>query len=478
MNIFEILFFILLVLYILWVISFLFLEKRKPDSMVSWLLIFIIFPFIGFLIYLIFGRDFSKKKIFRLYSNEEKLMIELKKKNLDLYKEKKLNFKKILDDDIDIMELTSIMSATGIYFNNKVKIFNDGRMKFKSLFKDIEEAKIEIYMIYYIYKNDQSGKDLRDLLIKKAKEGVAIKLLLDHMGSYMVSWGFFKELKKAGGEVCFSFPIKLNNLQFNNRNHRKIAIIDRKTAYIGGYNIKDEYIGKNKKMGYWRDTHLRVEGEIIRSLQIRFILDWRNACKDDIIFQPEIIADQVKKGRVTAQILTSGPDSKIEEIKLAYIEMIHKAKEYIYMQSPYFVPDESMIDAIKSALIRGIDVRIMIPNKPDHIFVYWATYSYIGDLLPFGLKAYKYDNGFLHAKTIVVDDKIASVGSANFDRRSFKLSFEANMFLYGKEIGRKMRVIFLHDMKKCVPITLKEYENRPLSVRLKEPISRLISPIL
>ena len=478
MSIFQILLYMILLLYILWVISFIFLERRKPESIVSWLLIFIIFPFIGFIIYLIFGRDLSRKKIFRLHANEEILMGELKRKNLDIYKAQKKSLRQILEDGTDVLDLTSTMSSTGLYFNNKVKIFSDGEMKFVDLFETIEKAAKEIHIIYFIYKKDDLGKALRDLLVKKALEGVKVRLLLDHMGSLGVAGRFFKALKEAGGEVSFSFPLKVYDLPLNNRNHRKIAIIDRKIAYIGGYNVGDEYIGKNKKIGYWRDTHLRVEGDIVKSLQIRFILDWRNAGKDDILFKPDIFEDGEKKGEITAQLLTSGPDSKIEEIKLAYIEMIHQAKEYIYMQSPYFVPDESMIDAIKSALLKGIDVRIMIPDKKDHIFVYWATYSYIGDLLPYGLKSYKYNNGFLHAKTIVVDDKIASIGSANFDIRSFKLSFEANMVLYGEEIGQEMKAIFFEDLKKCSQITLEEYNKRSLAIRIKEPISRLISPIL
>ncbi len=478
MDLFRLLFIITLILYILFVLSFVFLEKRKTNSLISWLLVFIMFPFVGFLIYLIFGRNMSKKKINELFKTRENLKEEVKEKTENIYDLNKKDQYKELSKSIDSLELTNSLSETGIHFNNEVKIFTDGEAKFNQLLKDIENAKEEIHILYFIYKNDNLGKKVRDLLIEKAKQGVEVRLLLDHFGSFDVGGKFFKELKEVGGKFSFSYPMSLKNLQLNNRNHRKITIIDREIAYIGGFNLGDEYLGKDPKSGYWRDTHIKIKGAGIIDLQLRFLYDWKNAGNDDIIINQDMFAKDKLGGDIPIQILSSGPDSQSEAIKFAYIEMINNAKDYIYIQTPYFIPDESLSDAIKIALIRGVDVKIMIPNKQDHIFVYWATYSYVGDLLPLGLKAYIYENGFLHAKTIVIDDKIVSIGSANFDKRSFKLSFESNAFLYGDKIGIEMREIFVNDLKYSKKLTLEKYKRRSIPIRIKEPISRLISPLL
>ncbi|MDO9579090.1 MAG: cardiolipin synthase, partial [Bacteroidales bacterium] len=362
----------MLVLYVLFVLSFIFLEKRKTNSLISWLLIFIVFPFTGFLIYLIFGRDMSKKKVFKLFNTEKNLMEEIKHKSEYIYDQKKNNLYKALKESILSMELTTRMSATGVHFNNKVKIFTDGQEKFDKLIEDIENAKTEIHILYFVYIKDDLGIKIRDLLTKKAKEGVTVRLLLDHFGSFTLSGSFFKELKAAGGKVSFSFPISLINLQLNNRNHRKLVIIDRSIAYIGGFNIGDDYLGKNPKTGYWRDTHLRIQGPSIVDLQLRFFLDWRNAGNTDIVIDEYVLQEKNVRGSVPLQILSSGPDSELETIKFAYIEMINNAKDYIYIQTPYFVPDETLNDALRIALLKGVDVRIMIPNKQDHMFVYWA----------------------------------------------------------------------------------------------------------
>ena len=478
MNIFEILFFITLALYVLWVLSFIFLEKRKENSLISWLLVFIAFPFVGFLIYLLFGKDMSKKRMFRLYKAEEDLMEELKHKSQSLFLANRKMLSKKFGESMDIMELTARLTVTGVHFNNHLEVFTDGRKKFDALMKDMEEAKEEIHILYFIYNVDELGAAIRDLLVRKAREGVTVRVLLDDFGSFKVRGRYFKELREAGGKVSFSMPISLMNLQVNNRNHRKLVIIDRMIAYIGGFNVGDEYLGKNKKRGYWRDTHLKVMGSSIYDMQVRFLLDWRNAGNEDFIIDADLFRKVEDQGEVPMQILSSGPDSKLEEIKLAYLEMINKARKYIFLQTPYFVPDEAMFEAIRLALIRGVDVRIMIPNKKDHMFVYWATYSFIGDLLPLGLKAYTYENGFLHAKTILVDGEIFSVGSANFDKRSFKLSFECNAFIYSRKVGEEMRRIFMNDIMHCKELTLEKYEQRSLMIRIKEPISRIVSPIL
>jgi len=274
-------------------------------------------------------------------------------------------------------------------------------------------------------------------------------------------------------------------LKGNYRNHRKLAIIDGKIGYIGGLNIGDEYLGLNPKFGPWRDTHLRIVGSSVSSLQIRFYLDWRTATKEFLSATKLAITSNDLKdtfsaqlGTTPIQIVDSGPDSINEQIKQGYLQIINKAKEYIYIQTPYFIPDESIVEALKIAAATGVDIRIMIPNKPDHPFVYWATYSYAGDLLPYGVKLYIYENGFLHSKTIVSDDSVCSVGSCNFDIRSFKLNFEVNAFIYNEKESIELRKAFENDMNYSYECSLRKYQKRSLLVKGKESISRLFSSVL
>lgn len=251
------------------------------------------------------------------------------------------------------------------------------------------------------------------------------------------------------------------------------------TGYVGGFNVGDEYLGLNPKFGYWRDTHIRLQGTAVHAIQTRFILDWNQASHHHTLtYIPNHFPDYGPKGNVGMQIVTSGPDSEWEQIKNGYIKMISNAKRSILIQTPYFIPDASLLDALRIACLSGIDVNIMIPNKPDHAFVYWATLSYIGDLLKAGATVYIYDNGFIHAKTIVVDDEIASVGTANIDVRSFRLNFEVNAFIYDITIAKKLVSTFKEDLLVSRKFTYEEYLQRPLWIRIKESVSRLLSPIL
>lgn len=365
--------------------------------------------------------------------------------------------------------------------NNEVDVMTDGKEKFEKLLDDIEHAKNHIHLQYYILKRDQLGKRLVAALTKKARQGVKVRVLYDDLGSRGLRPSFFKELKAAGGEVEVFFPSKLRwiNLRLNYRNHRKLVIIDGKIGYVGGFNVGDEYLGLVPRFGYWRDTHLRIQGFAVYAIQTRFILDWNQASdKSNISYEQEHFPEPVLTGNSTMQIVTSGPDSEWEQIKLGYIKLIAMAKKTICIQTPYFIPDASVLDALKIACLSGVDVILMIPNKPDHPFVYWATMSHIGELLSFGGRVYIYDNGFIHAKTIVIDHEISSVGTANIDVRSFKLNFEVNAFIYDKEIAEKLDDAFKKDVTLSKELTLEDYNQRPKWIRFKESISRLLSPIL
>lgn len=459
-----------------------FLERRDAGATWAWILVLFFIPGLGFFTYLIFGRTLNSSKMFQWEDQKKMGIAQLISNQLMEICTGKFPYRNDIEKkyhDLIFMHLSN--NDAVLTQDNKVEIFTDGKDKFDALFQDINNAKDHIHLQYYILKRDGLGKKLIAALIKKAKEGVKVRLLYDDLGSRSMTRGFFKELRNAGGDVEAFFPSKLHivNFRLNYRNHRKLAIIDGKIGYVGGFNIGDEYLGKNPKFGYWRDTHLRIEGSAVYAIQTRFILDWNQASdRHDIHYAPEFFPKKTMPGDVGIQIVTSGPDSEWEQIKNGYIKMITSAKKSVWIQTPYFIPDASLLDSLRIAALSGVDIRIMIPNKPDHPFVYWATYSYIGEMLKTGAKVYIYDNGFIHAKTIIVDHEISSVGTANIDVRSFRLNFEVNAFIYDEQIAHLLSKSFLKDMEVSWELTNEIYQNRPLKIRFKESISRLLSPIL
>jgi len=300
------------------------------------------------------------------------------------------------------------------------------------------------------------------------------------MGGRRFSKRAIGQLREAGGEVAIFFPpfVPWLSIRINYRNHRKICIIDGREAYVGGFNIGDEYLGLSKKFGNWRDTHIRIEGSAVSSLQWRFFLDWRFATKEEIKSCHSHLHQPGKEKHVGIQIVSSGPDSKWPSVKDGYMKMITDARERVYIETPYFIPDDSIFETLRLAGLSGVDVRVMIPNKPDHLFVYWASMSYIGELLKAGVRFFTYENGFLHSKVLIADDFISSVGTANLDIRSFKLNFEVNAFIYDEGVNLRLSEKFLNDLNFCKEITLEEYKNRSRMVKIKESVSRLLSPIL
>lgn len=464
-------------------LTIIFLERKDATSTWAWLMVLLFIPIAGFFLYLVFGKKISNKRIFT-WDTKSKLGVKRSvqsqlraiEENTFVFKHKELKEYK----DLYYMHLRN--NDAIFTQDNKVDIYTDGEKKFKALLQDLEKANDHIHLLYYIIRYDGLGKQLADVLVKKANEGVEVRVLYDDMGSRTLSRKFIKRIRHAGGEVEAFFPPKIPkiNLKINYRNHRKLAIIDGRIGYIGGFNIGDEYLGKDKKFGYWRDTHLRVIGDAVHHMQTRFILDWNQASRHDIVYDERYYAavSGGDVGDVGIQIVTSGPDSEWQQIKNGYIKMILSAKEYIYIQTPYFIPDESLADALRIACLSGVNVRIMIPNKPDHPFVYWATLSYIGDLLKAGAEVYIYQNGFLHSKTLIVDGKIASVGTANIDVRSFRLNFEGNAFLYDSTVAQKLVASYMEDIGLSTQMTKKLYEKRSLGIRCKESVSRLLSPIL
>lgn len=459
-----------------------FLERRDASSTWAWLLVLFFIPIFGFFVYLLLGRQLRKKTLFK-WEGRKKIGIDsLIKHQLHALDEDEFHFHDNNAHDYkDLVYLHLRNNGAVLTQDNSVQIFNDGRQKFDALIADMEQAKDHIHIQYYIFRLDGLGTRLLKTLTAKAKQGVKVRLLYDDMGSRRLSKRHFKEFIDAGGEVETFFPsiMPIINPRLNYRNHRKIVVIDGRVGYIGGFNVGDEYIGLSRKFGYWRDTHLRVEGSAVHPLQTRFILDWNQAsARHDIEYDEVFFPAIPEKGKTTMQIVSSGPDEEWEQIKDGYLKLINMAKESIYIQTPYFIPDASFYDAIRIAALSGIDVRVMIPNKPDHPFVYWATYSYAGQLLKAGARVYIYDNGFIHTKMIVIDGKASTVGTANIDVRSFKLNFEINAFIYDEKVSTDLAELFHQDVELSTELTVDIYLSRTKMIKTKESIARLLAPIL
>jgi len=457
-------------------------ERRNPTSALAWLFFMTLLPGIGFFFYILLSQNYTRRRLFKYTHEESTLYYSALQEQRSAFTEGSYLFN---DDTVynymDSLLFHNKLSESLYTQNNTIDFYTSGREKFRDLMTDMASAKNHIHLLYYIVKNDALSNEIFELCKEKAREGVKVRLLMDHVGSRHVNRKVVRYLEEAGCEIAFFFPSRLKffNPRANYRNHRKIAVIDGDIGYVGGFNIGDEYLGYKKKFGKWRDTHLRISGDSVVSLQIRFLLDWRTASNQPLDMTYDLIHEsKSNSGDAGVQIVSSGPEDVNQQIKQGYIKMINSAKDYIYIQTPYFVPDESIMEALKLACASGIDVRIMFPNKPDHLFVYWATYSFVGELLAYGAKAYIYDDGFIHSKGMIVDDFLASFGTCNLDIRSFKLNFEVNAFIYDGHAASTLRAIFDEDIHVSKELTLEDYKHRPLWVMIKESISRLFSPVL
>lgn len=465
-------------------VAIVFLERRNAPATWAWLMILTFIPVLGFIVYMVFGQNLSRRKIFQWDESFHRVLKREVETQMEMIHDGWQLFTSPSAAEYRDLIYMNLNREESVYSeDNEVRLFVDGNDKFETLIRDMQAAKKHIHLLYYIIRSDNLGMKIADVLAAKAREGVKVRILYDESGSRRMSGKFIKRIKEAGCEIVPFFPTKLRFLillkaNLNYRNHRKLAVIDGEIGYIGGFNIGDEYLGLKRKFGYWRDTHLRIEGTAVNSIQARFLLDWNQASRQALPFAEYCTAQAGLKGGTGVQIVSSGPDSEWEQIKNAHIKLILSARKYVYMQTPYFIPDDSILDALKIASSSGIDVRLMVPTIPDQPFVYWATQSYLGELLKSGVRVYRYKNGFLHAKTMAVDYRVASVGTANMDVRSFRLNFECNAFLYDEELAGQLTRHFLYDIGKSEEISYEAYKKRPLRDRMRESVSRLLSPIL
>ncbi len=476
---------ILLVVNILSIISIIFIERKNPQTTIAWVMVMVVLPVVGVLLYLTFGTSglltyFFNRRIRKqstLYSEYEKLILaQLKQTD-----ENKMRFETPNIKECSHIVRMHLEQSGSLYTNNnKVELFTDARKLYDDLFAEIKKAKETINIEYFIVQNDTIGKEFVDLLAQKAREGVEVCLLYDEFGSAKTKMGFFRPLIKSGGKVYRFYTTRIANLfSANHRNHRKIVVIDGKVAYTGGMNIGDEYMGLHKTIKPWRDTHIKLQGGSASMLQMRFLLDYSYCSNDEIKLDDEstfkkYFPPKERYEECGVQIVSSGPDVGIDSIKYGYIKLINSAKHSLYIQTPYFIPDEAMLEALKIAKASGVDVRIIVPGVPDKNFVYAITLSYIGELLRSGIKVY-FHEGFIHSKTIVMDKLVASIGTTNFDIRSFALNYEVNAFIYDEEFAALCKQTFLDDLKVCSLIDKDEYFKRGVFTRMFESVCRLLA---
>lgn len=451
-------------------IFFMLVENRNPVKSIAWIMVLVFLPIVGFFCYILVGRKFRKRHVI----SKRSLLINKKSNTVDLTELPQLG---LPDEQKSIATLAFRNSDAVLHENNDVKIYTNANELYDNIVEDLRKAKHHIHMEYYIFLADKIGQRIMDVLKEKAQEGVIVRVIIDDVGSWQLKKKKIKELREAGIEIQSFLEVGLPyiNSRVNYRNHRKIIVVDGLVGYTGGFNIADRYVD-GLKWGSWRDTHIRLEGSAVLGLQKNFLMDWffvKRELIEDAVFYPE----QEKKGNSLTQIVISGPDMAWESMMQVFAKAFMEAKKRIYIESPYFLPPESLITALQTAALCGIDVRLILPKKSDAKVTLYSTFSYIEQMLKAGIKVYQYEPGFIHSKIVITDD-ISFIGSANMDFRSFEQNFELNAIIYDQEVAQQMTEIFQEDETNSVEITKEAWATRRISQKILESLSRLLSPLL
>ncbi|NCA79672.1 MAG: cardiolipin synthase [Sphingobacteriia bacterium] len=462
---------IFIVYTIVSVIGVILLENRNPLNSISWIIILIMLPVAGLILYFFLGQNFRRKKIISKRS--------IKRIAIEALMDTKYDDIGLPDETQKIIRLLSNNSKSPLYEITQIKLYDNGRDTFEAMLADIREAKNHIHIEFYIIENDVIGNALRELLIQKAQEGVRIRVIYDYLGGLKLNKKFLHSMTKVGIYIQPFLPAhpSIGFSKINYRNHRKLVIIDGKIGYTGGINVASRYLEGNQ-LGLWRDTQVRLEGPVVYGMQNAFLIDWYfvdNKPITDQKYYPEIAKKDTGK---YGQVVTSGPDTDWENIMQGIVTMINDAKKYIYIHTPYFLPTESICMALETAALCGIDVRLMLPEKSDTKLVAQASHSYLEHLMEAGVRVFFYQHNFLHSKAIVVDDMISTIGTANMDIRSYEQNFELNVFLYDQRTATQLTRLFKKDLRMCREIHLNSWKKRKKSKKMVESLARLFSPIL
>lgn len=457
--------------YGLFVAGLIFLEEKNPDRTIAWLLVLILLPVVGFILYIFFGPDIRGRGYFR----------RLKRRNWrNRWKEEQSTGrigKKALGDHADGKTATLLSKSARALLTsgNSVRMLLNGEETFTAIKKALLESRDYIHMEYYSIANDAIGNEIKNILIEKAGSGVKVKLLFDSVGSWNLGAKYVNSLKNAGVGVHSFLPVSFPRLrrELNFRNHRKIVVVDGVIGFMGGLNIGDMYISGESGMGFWRDTHIELKGPAVSCLDDIFRADWVFCDKSPMEYGEAPVPGPM--GDSTVQIVASGPNKNWKPILHGYFSLIANARESLWLCTPYFVPGEPLMTALSVAAMSGIDVRVMIPHKTDHALVYWASLSNIEELLRAGVKVYRYEKGFIHSKILIADGNVVSVGTANLDARSLEINFEVQAFIYDFDVARDFISAYEKDMTESSQFRLNKWRTRPLGQKILESAGRLWS---
>ena len=448
-------------------------ENRNPVKSLAWVTVLLVVPGLGLVLYIVFGRNIQSKRIISRRNRRR-----LRRMGADTRGRIRLSTLGSSRPASQLAHLAYSLCGAELYEGCDARVFDNGTDKFEALLADIRAARSYINLEYYIIADDKIGTALARALQERARAGVKVRVIYDHVGSFKARNAFFKAMRAAGVEAYPFFKVVFPFLgtRINWRNHRKIVVIDGHTGYIGGMNVADRYIDGGKKFDMWRDNHARIEGPAVASLQYSFAIDWS-------FMGQELITDPLPRpvsfdDGVGVQLLSSGPTAQWPNIAFQFIRVIAAAKHRVYLYTPYFLPTEALLKALQTAALAGVDVRVLMPRRSDSMMLNEASRSYVSECLRSGIKFYLYTAGMMHAKTLIVDDEYVSVGSTNFDFRSFEHNFEANIQIYSREVNAHMAEIFRDDLTSCVRILPSQWNRRPLHKKAIQSVLRLLSPIL
>lgn len=447
-------------------------ENRNPVKSLAWITVLLLFPVGGLVLYLFFGRSIKNTHM-------------ISRRNKRKLRQGESTVTTVIPENYtpemrQLTELGRSLCGATFYPDNRVEVYSYGRDKFEALFNDIRAAEEYIHLQYYIIEDDHIGRALRDALIERAKAGVRVRVIYDDFGCWGVSRKFFRSIREAGIDIHPFFKVVFPPFatRINWRNHRKLAVIDGEVAYVGGMNVADRYIDGGSKFGCWRDTHMRITGPAVAAVQYSFAVDW-SFMGQSLLQEPVDISLPKGPGEAAGlQMMRCGPTSEWSNVSLYMLKAIGNAKKRVYIQTPYFLPTDAMLSALQAAALSRVDVRVMIPLKSDSSTLTLASYSYIMECLRAGIKIYLFEAGMLHSKTMMIDDRLSAIGSANIDFRSFEHNFEETMFIFSSEVNTTLRAQFMADLQQSTRVRASVWRRRPIIQKAKESIVRLLSPVL
>lgn len=475
---------IILSVYYAVVIVFFFrilLENKNPLKTQSYLLLMVLLPVIGMLIYLLFGVNIRRQKLYSRKGFSDQMIIQRWIKEYDnLLSKSHDEVQEYLNEKAKLPFLFWRNNFSALSSNNRVWIFNNGEEKFPALLDKLQNAKNHIHLEYYIFDDDVIGNKVIDILCERAQSGVEVRMIVDALGSNNLRQKSIKKLKQSRVQYYEYHPVIFTSLanRVNYRDHRKIVVVDGNIGFVGGINVADKYINNEESKNYWRDTHCMIEGDAVYSLQILFILNWYFVSKKLIHPNFNYFPVIIKKGDSLTSIISSDPDSDNPNLMEGYFSMITTARKEILIITPYFIPNESILTALKTSAKGGVKVVLLLPAESDSVFVHSASLTYMGELLRNNIQVYMYKKGMIHSKVMIIDEELSTIGTANMDYRSFDNNAEVNAVFFDKKLAKEIKDQFLIDLDDAEKLDYILWKNRPLRIKLIGSFGRLVAPLL